>query len=749
MRARSFPLPSPGKGSILLGLIIAMTAIAIVGAGMVALYSSSTLTQTAHAGGQRAYFLAESGFRYAACRYLNESTDANRLAVLSALDDKVFNLADNDGSFKLKVYPYWFTATSVSGKNLTVKVHGQLESSLALSSGNLWINNVRYPYTGVSGATSGAKSFTFVAATDWPAIASGTVVYSAALPSAAQTVTKGGNLTLSGTGTGAFPLINGNFRIDTNPTVYTYQKRNGNTLQGVDLVDSSRTWTNLAVGASATVVLDKYLRLDSTGSFGTYNRQVIYNIPIGWMSGDAEMRKVQHHDTFDTMSNWQAPTGGGGGTHGIQAVDGGNALKVNSATSGTNLGNLALSFFNYGGTEANLAQSWMDAQGFLTYDLQVKARNDQPNFMAGMGFRSRNNADGTDFYTYGVSFLKPRQIKSCILWICSDWGAPNDLPSDLIPGYASDAAAGPLFSNPGLFRNLEEATSLGFLGTGTQNRYGLPAIVLWQRTATGNKWLAYRTLTTADGIVTYTSSSKAWRLVNWSTLMVRVAEGCTLAFTGGGGLTGVGVPIKSGDTITNSDGTKSARVIMTPILTGGTWATRTAQGTFVLSSIKGNAFVAGEGLFVGGAQRATAAGPLNATKRNFIRVYYTRPTTQGTANAIETDNNRLANPRGSFNWPPDDLTDLAAANDFVTLVQWTDYNTGVSAVTSTSQPEAIIETGDLVTGTWDDTSTPANFSGDSISLMTMSDKATNTYYDDFGIQLFIKSSSGFLPPIQQ
>jgi len=372
--------------------------------------------------------------------------------------------------------------------------------------------------------------------------------------------------------------------------------------------------------------------------------------------------------------------------------------------------------------------------------------------------------------------------------------------------------------------------------------------------------------------------ANALRLTNWSTLMVRISEGYSLAFNNGGGVSGVGVPIKEGDTIETLDKTSSARVVMTPILTGGSWTARTAAGTFVLANIVTGttAIAGGVPLYVNGVQLASATGGIVSTKKNYLRLYYTRPTAQGTANAIETDNNRLANPRGSVNWPPDDLTELSAANDYVTLVQWTGtpytqgsqmapaltqgnwtlgagwrnpivagsglqknangtgtavpspalaisagvtydvsitvanrtagsftyslggYTSGaisangtytnvitattagnlvftptntsrfaitavsviprvstVTAMTSTSEPNAIIVDSDLTTPTWTSTSTTADFvfpngnGGDSIALVTSSGSATSTYYDDFAIQLDQKAGTGFLPPIQQ
>ncbi len=65
---------------------------------------------------------------------------------------------------------------------------------------------------------------------------------------------------------------------------------------------------------------------------------------------------------------------------------------------------------------------------------------------------------------------------------------------------------------------------------------------------------------------------------------------------------------------------------------------------------------------------------------------------------------------------------------------------------------AVIRTGALVTGAWTSSSTAGNFTGDAIALVTSGNSVTSSYpfqYDDFGIQLDLKSGTGFLPPIQQ
>ena len=198
------------------------------------------------------------------------------------------------------------------------------------------------------------------------------------LPSSSTAVTNGGNLTLSSTGVGAFPVLNGNFTLNGSGTVYNYEKRTGSTLYNITLADTTKTWadftvTSGAITATATtkIVLDKYLQLSSTGTLGSSSREILYNVPVGWMAGGGGWGKVQAEDQFNNDANWF--TAQDLGTH----TTSGGAMQVTSVVnpsggatgllaalagllgwnvSGTG-GYWAFNAFNWGNTNINLAQS--------------------------------------------------------------------------------------------------------------------------------------------------------------------------------------------------------------------------------------------------------------------------------------------------------------------------------------------------------------------------------------------------------
>jgi type II secretory pathway pseudopilin PulG len=100
-----FPGIISETGVTLLLVIIAIVVVALLGVGLFALFSTSSFNQAEAQKSARAYYLAESGIRIVASEF-HSSTNQN--ATLISLQGKMFNLPDNNGSFTLQIYPYWF-----------------------------------------------------------------------------------------------------------------------------------------------------------------------------------------------------------------------------------------------------------------------------------------------------------------------------------------------------------------------------------------------------------------------------------------------------------------------------------------------------------------------------------------------------------------------------------------------------------------------------------------------------------------
>jgi Tfp pilus assembly protein PilX len=697
------------KGSVLLGLIAAMVVMATLGAAMVPMFSASYMNQAGADQGRKAYFLAESGFRYAASQFLNASSEAAKQTALTNVNNKTCNLLNNGGSFTTIVYPFWTVTQSTAGTTLTTQLFGTIPGELSTGTGGYFKvgSNTFYSYSTRSGSGT-TVTFTGISPATPPA--AGQDLLPVVLASSGTTVSNGGSLTLSGTGADAFPPLNGNFTLYPTPAgltggiVFNYEKKVGSTLQNITLADPTKTWINFTVTSgvitnpnTTKIILDKHLRVSSTGNYAGSSRQIVYNAPIGWMAGGGQFQKQQFHDQFNNDAAWYTAQGLGG--HSVSAGAMNVTSVVDPTTTGSGLLDFLLGLFGWGSdglwafnawnwatTNTNLAQAWHDAGGNLSYDLQIKMNNTQPYWMGGVGFRLRNNSDNSDVHTYGLSFTRQRQTSTCFLWSCTAFGNNDGIHPDLRP-----------------FGNYSASHFIsGSSFWGTQARYSDPGIVLWQRngpaTGTGSfKVLAYRTITAADNLTTGTGVDM--RLKAWSSLMVRLLEGYELQFNLGR-VDASDRHIKYGDTIRNSDGSKTARVIGSPIMTtawGGT-GTTVGAGRFILTNVTGGGFSSGEDLYLDGGTadayaRANAAQA--ATKANYIMVYTSDDRSPaGAGDTIQANEVRIGNLRDSANWPPDNWTDRTAANDYFTLVQW--YTAGMGLG---SEMAPALTSGNWTTGT--------------------------------------------------
>ena len=88
------------KGMILIGLIVVLMIIAVLGAGIFRLSSTSTFQELFYGNYARAYYIAESGGRYAASvirdAYATSSTATELNNKLSTVDGKTLRLSNSD-----------------------------------------------------------------------------------------------------------------------------------------------------------------------------------------------------------------------------------------------------------------------------------------------------------------------------------------------------------------------------------------------------------------------------------------------------------------------------------------------------------------------------------------------------------------------------------------------------------------------------------------------------------------------------
>jgi len=707
-------------GSLLIGLIITMVIMATLAAAMLPMFASSSMNQVYADQGRKAYYLAESGFIYAQLQYREAATDSAKETAIANMHGKSYKLSDGS-SFMLKFYPYSFKSTS-SGSTLTAQASGEVPSQFSsLSSGNIRIGSASggytyHTYASTNAVSAGATTLTFnTVSPAAPATVGLDVqpfVYS---NNGSSTVTKGANIAINSVGAGTFPEYNGTFTLDPSPAgitsglVFNYKKRVGNTLYNITLADPRKVWHNFQAPNTTRIILAKFLQVHSTGrSPSGFERNVIYNTPVGMSSG--EWTKAQNLDK--SMQQFITDADKSIGGHSVT----GGTLQVTSVVDPTAItsgglagwvasviksfltalrimpspGTWAVSAWDWTTTDTNLAQAFTDAGGTLSYDVQVKINNSTKKYFSnGIGFRLRSNEGTTesteDAYGYGVSIIRQRQTRCCIVGpICSAWG--STIGGSCLEAYGADPVSDGIPSElrPMTTYSGEETIWNNLLWTAWQQaRYSDPVIVLWQRngpaTSQGSfKLLAYRIIQPGDGLTNGLTGADL-RMNPWVSLMVRVIEGYELPFTSGR-VDASGKHFKYGDIIMNTAGTKTARIVGTPVMSTdwGASGTSSGVGKIMLANVTGGGFASGENLYIiggDGSSYATTTAAQAATKSNYIMVYYSNDyTTAGTGNTVQADNTRIGNihytSENSAYWPPDDHSDRTAANDYFTLVKW-------------------------------------------------------------------------------
>jgi len=448
------------KGNVLIGLIVTMMIFAALGAGMVAMTGTSTSSQVTANTTSKAYYLAESGFRYAASQYLNapdilppngEIEDDRNRVLLDDLDGKIFTFVNPDERFSLEVYPYYFITTGLfpSGSTSIGTIFaGQRPADFTMpaANGRLEIGGRIYSYSTYNvGAGNFALNSPLIGA-----IGARMNVLPVGIPSGAVNMNNGGDLTL--TTASFFPAITGKFMI--NGIAYTYQTRNGNTLENITDANQPNRVFALPVNATTNLILRPYLRVHSTGTVGqdaqAASRQIIYNVPIP--DSPTEGVRVEFHDQFADKSNWKDPSILG--SHGVETIGGGSALKVTgtSTSGGVEASLIGLEWAN---TNANLASAHSLSGHFLSYDAQVKVGFDPSTYP------DENDAD----YAAGLSFRLDQANNSyAVSFMEADNDSGTAIDNDIIPKI-----------------------------NGNEPLYDIPMIVLWQQTNSGSdrEWLAY------------------------------------------------------------------------------------------------------------------------------------------------------------------------------------------------------------------------------------------------------------------
>ena len=467
------------SGAVLLGLVVFMLIFSALAVAMLFQTSAGELSYVNENKFSRAYFLAESGYRYAEAK-LKAGINPD------ILHDHGEYFIGSDGSFKVEFKPYIFDVVGGTGTDeLETKIPFGVIPDIDDISGYIKIGDEsREEISGISTQSTDTVIFTKDSGS-WDDLAGKRVKL--VVLSNGDAVSEGGDLNLQPGSSGElFPPYNGNFVVDDK--TYSYRKSEEDKLIGIERVDSS-TWEAPSLAADTEIVLEGFTELHSTGDFAEANRKVTYHIPI--KSSD----KGEIIDKFEDLSRWEDSTSG---THEIGEIDSDKALKVTAVETIDTDEKKSLIELKWSETNVDIDRSYFLAGDFLSYDTQIKIGFDPslPDaFMTGISFR----LDSDNNETYGISIIKGEN-------------ATDGIPDEFVPDDNND-------------------------GTGTR-RQGELFLVLWQQTNSGadKTWLTYKELkgpSFSDNIETPWEADDQWDeqiiweqvTLNWLTTSIGCCSG--------------------------------------------------------------------------------------------------------------------------------------------------------------------------------------------------------------------------------
>ncbi|BBO66985.1 hypothetical protein DSCA_09150 [Desulfosarcina alkanivorans] len=780
--AAAFPsLPDSGsypqaRGSALIGIIITMLVFAALGAAIVPMISSSQLHRTTAGRSAQAYYLAESGLRFAASQYLNATGEAAQFEALDNLHGVTHRLQDNRGDFTVSVNPFYFVTAMdhTAATTLETRIYGSPGVSFPLAGGSLSIAGTVYTF---SGASILGQQISFNGLSLPLTVSADTPVYPVARTSAGQTLSNGGDLRLSA-GTGdLFPERNGSFVLLEN--TYTYRERTAepDTLVGIRRTDGV-DFADLSLAASQAIRLKKFVQITSNGVVGSgdtrASRDIVYHVQI---PEEKESRRIVFEETFDDLDEWNPSLLG---AHDLADLEGNNVLRVTGVTpSGGDI------------PSASLIALTTDAVQFDPdrFDTQVKIgyEPELPEYYhAGISFRLTEGGDKT----YGLSFqrssgkgdpsdniydrLKPLEDDkktAIVLWQSTgsdakQWMAVKQI-SDItiipqITDTLSDAdwSGGPvnLFASitieslpmlPCDFKTMKlelvvectsgDCSSLSVAFGSSVNWTPVDIANPMEHDVTGSQGqpyvLSFQIVTPALPVpapqidLTLDILADDFDIQN-ATLLSRFKASKSLTFEYNGL-----EAIEPGDRIFQPNGA-SASVYGDPLMN----TNNPDSGTLLLDQVNGN-FEIGNISVIGKTDVATVTGSYEDAY-HFIKAYYGTDSGCGTRTDNPLDSDKGANPiAGELNWPPDEGMPWTAENDNFTLIQWDAVNDDlptVSVISSAAAENTVIRsTEPSLTGL-----------GATLGLHTFGNGSLNVYFDDFGYQSFVDQPVAISQPIQ-
>jgi len=300
------------QGSVLVYLVLVLLIFGVLGVTIASLFSSATTSSATPNDARRAYYVAESGVRYALSRIRNANFHPDFIKEINNTPQYTLN---NGSSFSINVFSPWFISPSIQDTSvntiftLAVPNEGKIPDGFSIPDTNVWLVNWNQfngdmgntgSYTLIAGSATSAesKSLTITMAGSDDLLANKDDIVCLAVkptsPYPGSVLQPGDDIYVAVEAKDFFPPRNGAIRIVTpDPQIgeYTYEK----------LIDESTrvkltnlaplpgaTFSNIAFSSDDWVVLSRYnYRVISTGKSGDIineigqNKQIWFFRPLG------------------------------------------------------------------------------------------------------------------------------------------------------------------------------------------------------------------------------------------------------------------------------------------------------------------------------------------------------------------------------------------------------------------------------------------------------------------------------------
>ncbi len=356
------------RGGVMIGAVMAMVVAGVLGAGAASMLGTTAQHEVRANYGERAYYLAESGFNYAYATYCRDGKDA-----LAALFDSSFDIPGGGGRFTItsssamndggeEMFTVNGEQTVSKGGDLTIT---NVVGNLSARNGTFQIGEKQYRYLNYDSGSNTMENIIGLDHDDFPVtLAAGTT---------AKTIDSA-ELVLRG----EYP---GSGELNAARTI-TY-------------------WTPLTPCKHVDSGGEELSTFDPAAF--PEGQQPTYNItPIAasdfHLSGGGDPKSVVTSDTYTHPQ---------GGTY--QRTD----LKVQGYDSeGSGLNEVRYHYvpFKHNAAGLGMSQAWEMNNNLLSYDVQIKAATGPWLNYAGMGFmfRAQKQGSGQNVYYsgYGISFLR-------------------------------------------------------------------------------------------------------------------------------------------------------------------------------------------------------------------------------------------------------------------------------------------------------------------------------------------------------